>query len=83
MSFIVTFACTISFGCFLNYTMFLCTSVTSALTTSVVGTIKSLAQTVIGLYTFGGVQMNSLAILGMTLNLIGGFFYTFAKLKGK
>lgn len=59
-----------------------CTNVcsnNSALTTSVVGTLKSVVQTTIGMFTFGGVQFNPALIAGVTINLSGGLVYTHAK----
>ena len=35
-------------GCLLNYSMFLCTTVNSALTTTCVGVVKSVVTTIIG-----------------------------------
>ena len=51
----------------------------SALTTSVVGTLKSVAQTTMGMFTFGGVSFNPALLTGVTMNLTGGIFYTYAK----
>lgn len=70
-----------SVGAVLNYSLFLCTSLNSALTTSVVGVLKSILQVAIGFFTFGGVAFNLLNILGLTLNTAGGILYTCGKLK--
>lgn len=51
----------------------------SALTTSVVGTLKSVAQTTMGMFTFGGVTINAPMLSGVTMNLSGGIVYTYAK----
>eukprot|EP00094_Tigriopus_californicus_P005717 TCALIF_05510-PA protein Name:"Similar to Slc35d3 Solute carrier family 35 member D3 (Mus musculus)" AED:0.22 eAED:0.24 QI:0/0.66/0.75/1/0.33/0.5/4/51/270 len=66
-------------GCILTYSQFLCASVCSALTTSLVSVAKSVAQTVIGFVTFGGVKFHPLILLGITLNTLGGFIYTYIK----
>lgn len=66
-------------GILLNYSLFLCTNHTSALTTSVVGGMKALAQTLIGIFTFGGVSPNLLTKLGISLNLCGTLLYIIAK----
>jgi len=63
--FVVTFTLVITFGCLLNYLLFLCTTYNSALTTSVTGTLKTIVQTVIGMFTFGGISINTFTILGM------------------
>merc|ERR1711923_300035 len=48
----------------LTYSQFLCASVCSALTTSLVGVGKSVIQTIIGFFTFGGVQFHPLNVAG-------------------
>ena len=65
----------------LTYSQFLCTSVCSALTTSLVGVGKSVVQTLIGFFTFGGVQFHPLNAMGLALNLVGGAIYSYAKLE--
>ncbi|KAK7498303.1 hypothetical protein BaRGS_00010563 [Batillaria attramentaria] len=73
------FFCAISVGMLLNYSLFLCTGLTSALTTSVVGGLKAMAQTMLGLVTFGGVSHNIPTYVGIALNLVGGIGYIAAK----
>ena len=77
--FIVVFSLAIFLGCLLNYSLFLCTSLTSALTTSVVGGLKALAQTILGLFTFGGVSHNLATFVGISMSVSGGLSYIFAK----
>lgn len=77
--FIFVFFSAISMGCLLNYSLFLCTSMTSALTTSVVGGIKAMLQTLFGLFTFGGISQNMATYVGISMNLSGGLFYIYAK----
>ena len=81
ISFLTVFMLTIILGCLLNYSLFLCTSLTSALTTSVVGGIKALAQTVIGLFTFGGVSHKLPTGLGIFISMVGTFGYVFSKFR--
>ncbi|KAL3877910.1 hypothetical protein ACJMK2_035552 [Sinanodonta woodiana] len=81
LSFIVAFLATISLGCLLNYSLFLCTRLTSALTTSVVGGLKALAQTLFGLLTFGGISHNMSTYIGISMNTFGGLFYIYVKYK--
>ena len=77
--FIVVFVLVILLGCLLNYSLFLCTSLTSALTTSVVGGLKALAQTILGLFTFGGVSHNLATFVGISMSVSGGLSYIFIK----
>jgi len=66
-------------GCVLTFAQFLCASVCSALTTSMVSVGKSVIQTVVGFFTFGGVKFHPLNIVGLCLNVFGGFLYTYVK----
>ncbi|GFY11059.1 hypothetical protein TNCV_4470451 [Trichonephila clavipes] len=77
--FILCFIIQVVTGVLLNYSLFLCTAKNSALTTSLVGVLKSILQTVIGFFTFGGVKFNSLNIFGISLNMFGGIMYSYAK----
>ncbi|CAB4063376.1 SLC35D [Lepeophtheirus salmonis] len=51
-------------GFLLVYSQFLCTTVCSALTTSLVGVAKSVIQTFVGFFTIGVVKFNIINILG-------------------
>ena len=51
-------------GCVLTYSQFLCAAVCSALTTSMVGVCKSVLQTFLGFFTFGGAQFHPLNAMG-------------------
>ncbi len=46
---------------------------------SLVGVVKSVLTTVIGFFTFGGVPVTTLTVLGVTLNSMGGVLYSYAK----
>ena len=73
--FCFAFFLAISVGMMLNYSLFLCTHLTSALTTSIVGGFKALAQTFLGIFIFGRVSNNWQTVIGCTLNLTGGIGY--------
>lgn len=79
IQFLALFIMAISIGMLLNYSLFLCTSLTSALTTSVVGGMKALVQTLLGLITFGGVSNNAATYIGISMNLSGGIGYVWLK----
>ncbi|XP_028402898.1 UDP-galactose/UDP-glucose transporter 7-like [Dendronephthya gigantea] len=66
-------------GCVLNYSLFLCATMNSALTTSLVGVIKGIITTIIGFFTFGGVAINLYTISGIILNTSGGILYFYTK----
>ena len=59
------FALLIVSGCVLTWSQFMCAAVCSALTTSMISVAKSVIQTVVGFFTFGGVQFHPLNIAGM------------------
>lgn len=79
LSFIILFSLTVSMGCLLNYSLFLCTSLNSALTTSVVGGVKALLQTIFGMFTFGGISHNLMTYVGLSTNMSGSILYLLAK----
>lgn len=79
LSTIIMLCITTVFGCFLNYLLFLCTMYNSALTTSITGVLKSVAQTAVGLFTFEGITANISMISGLIVNILGGLLYTYAK----
>ena len=66
-------------GCVLTWAQFMCAAVCSALTTSMVGVSKSVIQTILGFFTFGGVQFHPLNILGLVMNIFGGIIYSYIK----
>ncbi|BBG95377.1 UDP-N-acetylglucosamine transporter family [Prunus dulcis] len=66
-------------GIVLNYTMFLCTIVNSALTTTIVGVLKGVGSTTLGFVLLGGVQVHFLNVTGLVINTGGGVWYSFAK----
>lgn len=81
--FYVTFMMVVCCGALMNYSLFLCTALNSALTTSLIGVIKSVLQTAIGFFTFGGVTVLPLNATGIFMNLLGGTVYTYAKYRSK
>lgn len=79
VEFRILFALLAGSGGILMFSTVLCTSLASALTTSLVGVAKSALQTVIGFQVFGGVPFHVVNVTGLVLNLCGGLLYTFAK----
>jgi len=71
-------------GALLNYSMFLCTSLNSPLTTTVVGQFKSLITLVVGVILLANTNLPSeINLLGMFINAIGGFGYVYCAYKRK
>ncbi|CAI5466356.1 unnamed protein product [Closterium sp. Yama58-4] len=67
----------------LNYTMFLCTIVNSALTTTIVGVLKGVFTTIFGFFFLGGVKFQLLNVTGLVINSAGGVWYSIAKYRQK
>lgn len=57
----------------------LCSQVNSALTTSVVGVLKGIVAVFLGFFLLGGVKFHPLNVLGISLNVLGGVWYTVSK----
>ncbi|KAK8402799.1 hypothetical protein O3P69_000845 [Scylla paramamosain] len=55
----------------------------SALTTSLVAVAKSVIQTLVGLFVFGGIKFHPLNTAGIVMNTLGGFMYTYTKYQEK
>ncbi|CAM1313144.1 SLC35D3 (predicted) [Pycnogonum litorale] len=83
MDFYLIFTLVVTCGALMNYSLFLCTALNCALTTSLVGVMKSVIQTAIGFFTFGGVKVLPINFTGIILNLIGGCLYTYGKYRDK
>eukprot|EP00499_Haloplacidia_sp_CaronLabIsolate_P010397 CAMPEP_0196772410 /NCGR_PEP_ID=MMETSP1104-20130614/2216_1 /TAXON_ID=33652 /ORGANISM="Cafeteria sp., Strain Caron Lab Isolate" /LENGTH=336 /DNA_ID=CAMNT_0042142545 /DNA_START=1 /DNA_END=1011 /DNA_ORIENTATION=- len=77
--FLVCFVASSSMAILLNYTIFLCTAVTSALTTSVTGQVKTIVTTVVGLFIFGDVQITLSNVSGLSLGILGSIWYSAIK----
>lgn len=83
IGFHVVFWVLVSMGSVLNYSLFLCTALNSALTTSLVAVAKSVIQTLVGLFVFGGIKFHPLNTAGIVMNTLGGFMYTYTKYQEK
>ena len=79
IAFVITFVTVISLGCLLNFLLFLCTTMNSALTTSITAALKSNISTLVGMFTFGGIAINVFTLGGIAINMVGGTWYTFIK----
>mmetsp|Transcript_24905 Transcript_24905/g.59828 ORF Transcript_24905/g.59828 Transcript_24905/m.59828 type:complete len:381 (+) Transcript_24905:174-1316(+) len=74
------FAVATTLGCSLNYTMFLCIRVNSALTTSLVGHAKTAVQTVVGFFVLAkDVDATVPYVAGVAINACGALMFTLAK----
>lgn len=83
LSFLVTLTASLIMGIALNFTMFLCTIVNSALTTTIVGVLKGVGSTTLGFVLLGGVEVHALNVTGLVINTAGGVWYSYAKYEEK
>lgn len=83
LSFLVILILSMVMSIVLNFTMFLCTIVNSALTTTIVGVLKGVVSTTLGFVLLGGVQVHGLNVTGLVINTAGGVWYSLAKYQQK
>lgn len=77
--FLVLLVLSLLLGALLNYSLFLCTLSNSALTTTIVGTLRSIVGTVCGFFVLGGLKPTPLVVSGVFTNTVGGIWYTVIK----
>ncbi|KAG2468241.1 solute carrier family 35 member D3 [Polypterus senegalus] len=74
-----TFIACILFGCAMNFTTLHCTYINSAVTTSFVGVVKSIATITVGMLAFNDVKPTALFIAGVVVNTVGSIIYCIVK----
>ncbi|XP_075518265.1 UDP-N-acetylglucosamine transporter UGNT1-like isoform X2 [Primulina tabacum] len=74
-------SCILAF--FLNYSIFLNTTLNSALTQTICGNLKDLFTISLGWVVFGGLPFDLLNVIGQLLGFIGSGLYAYYKLIGK
>lgn len=74
-------SCTLAF--FLNYSIFLNTTLNSALTQTICGNLKDLFTVGLGWVLFGGLPFDIWNIVGQSLGFFGSGLYAYYKLMGK
>ncbi|XP_006626495.1 solute carrier family 35 member D3 [Lepisosteus oculatus] len=74
-----TFVACILIGCAMNFTTLHCTYINSAVTTSFVGVVKSVATITVGMLAFSDVEPTKLFIAGVVVNTVGSITYCIVK----
>ena len=75
--FLFMFVLAASMGSVLNYSIFVCTTVNSALTTAVVGALKNVATTYIGMMVFADYNFSWVNFFGINISIAGSLYYTY------
>ncbi|XP_074472758.1 solute carrier family 35 member D3 [Sebastes fasciatus] len=75
----VIFLCCVFIGCAMNFTTLHCTYINSAVTTSFVGVVKSIATITVGMLAFSNVAPTRLFIGGVVVNTVGSIIYCVVK----
>uniref|UniRef100_A0A3Q1G9U6 Solute carrier family 35 member D3 n=1 Tax=Acanthochromis polyacanthus TaxID=80966 RepID=A0A3Q1G9U6_9TELE len=75
----VIFVFCIFIGCAMNFTTLHCTYINSAVTTSFVGVVKSIATITVGMLAFTDVAPTGLFIGGVVVNTVGSITYCVVK----
>ncbi|XP_075353468.1 solute carrier family 35 member D3 [Mycteria americana] len=73
------FIACILISCAMNFTTLHCTYINSAVTTSFVGVVKSIATITVGMVAFNDVEPTKLFIAGVVVNTLGSVIYCVAK----
>ena len=67
-------------GSVLNYSIFLCTTYNSALTTAVIGCLKNIATSYLGMMLFSDYLFTIPNFLGINISILGSLYYTYVVL---
>ncbi|XP_023652982.1 solute carrier family 35 member D3 [Paramormyrops kingsleyae] len=73
------FMTSIFIGCAMNFTTLHCTYINSAVTTSFVGVVKSIATITVGMLAFSDVEPTNLFVAGVVVNTVGSITYCAVK----
>ena len=77
--FLISFVSSCLMGFVLNYSTMLCSRVNSALTTTVIGTMKNVFITYIGMVLGGDYVYSNVNFVGVSISVLAGMMYSVFK----
>ena len=80
-AFLFFFAMSSLLGFAINYSTYWCTHVNSALTTTVVGCLKNILSTYVGMVLGGDYIFSAANFVGLNISVVGSIVYTVVKYK--